>query len=57
MTVNKIINPIHVCEGEYVDIHWRLKNGNVFIERRSCPPSATTEARQTTETTDAKETT
>ena len=36
-----IVNPIHAREGEWVDIHWRLKNGAVLVERRSCPPRAT----------------
>lgn len=36
-----IVNPIHAREGDVVDIHWRLKNGQVYIERRTTPPEAT----------------
>lgn len=41
-----IVHPIHTREGEVVDIHWHLKDGTVFIERRdSPPPKATREAK------------
>ncbi len=39
------VNPIHVQEGEVVDIHWRLKSGRILVERRTCPPAATTAAK------------
>lgn len=36
------IHPIHVREGDAVDIHWHLKN-KIFIERRTVPPPEVTQ--------------
>lgn len=40
-----IVHPVHAREGEVVDIHWHLKDGTVYVERRYIPPPATREAR------------
>ena len=48
MIKNKIINPIHVREGDFVDIHWHTPE-EIYIERRECPPKATREARKESE--------
>lgn len=45
-----IVRPIHVQEGEVVDIHWRLKDGTIFIERRDSPPPRATREQRTDET-------
>lgn len=42
------VKPIHVNHTETVDIHWRLADGRVMVERRTCPPAATTTARLAT---------
>jgi len=42
-----IVNPIHAREGEVVDIHWRLKTGQVYIERYTCPPEDVLKERMT----------
>ncbi len=41
-----VVNPIHVKEGEVVDIHWHLKDGAVWVERiHNPPPKATRDSR------------
>lgn len=38
--------PVIAQHDQAVEIHWRLVNGSVFIERRNCPPTATVEAKR-----------
>lgn len=37
--------PVHVEYGQSVDLYWRLKDGQVLVERRTCPPAATAAVR------------
>lgn len=39
-----IVRPVHAHEGDVVDIHWRLKNGTLIVERREAPAKPTREA-------------
>jgi hypothetical protein len=40
------IIPIWAREGEHVQVHWRLRDGRVYVEEYTCPPTATTAAGQ-----------
>lgn len=42
-----IVKPIHAREGEAIDIHWHTAT-EIFVERRTCPPKASREARALT---------
>lgn len=44
-----VIVPVVVRQAQIVELHWRLSDGRVYIERRTCPPSATVEVRASTE--------
>lgn len=39
-----IVRPIHAREGEVVDIHWHT-GSEIFVERRTCPPKPTVDAK------------
>jgi len=42
---NKIILPIKANWNETVEVEWRCKDGSTYVERRTCPPTATLQAR------------
>lgn len=44
--------PVHARCDQAVEIHWRLADGKVFVERRTLPPKPTIAA--LTEQADAK---
>lgn len=41
--------PVIADDGQIVEIHWRLKDGSVWIDRRACPAPAPQSATAATE--------
>jgi hypothetical protein len=37
------IVPTHAQHDQVVEIHWRLKDGRIYTDRRTCPPQAVIE--------------
>lgn len=44
--VRDAVVPTIAQHDQVVEIHWRLKNRRVFVDRRTCPPQATVAARK-----------